>query len=184
MTGGDLLIVIVLVAAAVIGARAGVIRGAGFAVGSVLVLAIGLWVRTPVGLQLGRIGPEWTIARSEMLALMAVLAAGYAVLLVIARGQGTAGTLRVLPGGLEPAAGVVLGVVGALLVIASIEAALAIGTGLGDGARSGGDLVADGYRALRATAIGTALHRTVITDLGSILAPLLPYGTRTALGIP
>lgn len=184
MTAGDLLIVVLLLGAAAAGARAGVVRGAGAAVGIVLVLLAGLWLRFPIAAQLGRLGADWTPARSEMLALLVLLGAGWVAIAVYAAGQGDRSGLRVLPGALEPAGGALLGVVAALLALSAIEVALAIGTHGGDLSGQGSDLVADAYRGLRATAIGTALHRTVITDLGGLVAPLLPIGTRMAIGIP
>ena len=183
MTAGDVLIVVALIVAAIVGARAGVVRGAGVSVGVVLLLVAGLWLRFPIASQILRFGSGWTPARAELVAILAILVVGWVTMVIYAAGLGDHATLRVLPRPIEPVAGAVLGVVAALLMVSCLEVALAIGTNGGEVAHRNGDLVADAYRALRATAIGTALHRTVISDLGGVLAPLLPIGTRTAIGL-
>jgi hypothetical protein len=181
---GDIVLLLVLAGAFIIGFVWGTIRSLFFLVGAGVVFVLAAHARPPLSSFLGR---EWsTLATvySDMLALLILYVIGLVVVtaIVVVGGRNTGISGR-WPG-LDRVAGGLIGVAAALLVVAGIEAILGLFYGYPPSYARPGDAEwsATALQALLGSQIGGAIHRSFLPPIGELIAPILPVGLADAFG--
>jgi uncharacterized membrane protein required for colicin V production len=184
MTNGDIVLLLVLVGAFIVGFVWGTARSLLFLAGGAVVFLIAAHARGPLSSFLARQWTSLSPVYSDMIAMLLLYGLGLGILLLIvwfgARNTGLSARwpdIDRLLGGL-------VGVCCALLIVAGLAATLALFYGypadvvlVGDS-----DWSAVLYRGIVDSQIGGAIHRSLLPAIGSLAAPLLPIGFREAFG--
>jgi|GEM_PF-6955165 len=182
MTPGDLAILLVLTAAALAGAGAGIVRAISLLVAETLVVAAAALLSAPISGYLVRQWAEREIGYAQMAAFLILLIAGTVAVIVIAWLRTRDRDLRVGPAFVDRLGGGAIAVVAAILLLAATDLALSMGYGTSAaGARSvSREAPAVVYRAAIASQIGGRIHREVVPVLRVVLDPALPASVRSA----
>ena len=184
MNNGDIVLLLVLVGAFIIGFVWGTARALIFLGGGALVFLIAAHARTPVSSYLAR---QWTALSpiySDMIGLLIVYGLGLVVLtLLVWFGAKNTGLSARYPD-IDRLVGGLVAVACAVMIIAGLDATLSLFYGYDTvTARTvGGDWTAALYRGIVDSQIGGAIHRSLLPNVGALANPLLPIDMRKALG--
>ncbi|MBX3029228.1 MAG: CvpA family protein [Chloroflexi bacterium] len=175
MTSVDIVLVLIIAAAFLVGFLWGIIRSLLMVAGWFVVFVIAAILSVPVGdyltSQWTSYGPEW-----NHMAAFAILYVGLLILSMILCWMGVKGAqglskyplLDDVASGTFMALVAVLGITGVIVVLASAYA------GAGGMSLLGPDWTRQLYQNLLDSQIGSTLQRTIIPLLGTVLGPLLP----------
>jgi len=184
MTNGDIVLLIVLVGAFIVGFVWGTARSLLFLGGGALVFLIAAHARTPLSAFLTR---EWSNLRpsfDDMVAMLILYAIGLAILVAVVGFGGRNMGLSSRAPDLDRLLGGFVAVACVVMIVAGLDASLSLYFGHGGELAPAGspDWSASMYRGITESQIGGAIHRSVLPALGSLAAPLLPIGFREAFG--
>lgn len=184
MTNGDIVLLLVLVGAFIVGFVWGTARSLIFLGGGALVFLIAAHARSPLSSFLGRQWSNFSPVYSDMIAMLVLYALGLGVLtLIVWFGARNTGLSARAPD-VDRLLGGLVGVACAVLVVAGLDATFAMFHG--HDARitvvGGTDWTAALYNGLTDSQIGAAIHRSLVPAVGSLAAPILPIGMREAFG--
>jgi hypothetical protein len=184
MNNGDIVLLLVLVGAFIIGFVWGTARSLIFLGGGAIVFLIAAHARTPLSAFLARQWTSLSPVYSDMISLLIVYGLGLAALtLIVWFGARNTGLSAGHPDA-DRLLGGLVAVACAVLVVAGIDASLSLfyGHDATTARTVGGDWTAVLYRGLVDSQIGGAIHRSLLPNVGSIANPLLPIDVRKALG--
>jgi hypothetical protein len=184
MNNGDIVLLLILVGAFIVGFVWGTARSLIFLGGSAVVFLIAAHARPPLS---GFLGREWTNLSpvySDMLAMLILYGLGLGgLLLLVWFGARNTGLSRRAPD-IDRLIGGLVGVGCAVMVVAGLDASMALFYGHEPVlARLGGsDWSAGLYRGMIESQTGSAIHASLVPALGSLAHPLLPIGFLEAFG--
>jgi len=184
MNNGDIVLLLVLVGAFIVGFVWGTARSLIFLGGGALVFLIAAHARGPLSSYLARQWTNLSPVYCDMVAMLIVYGLGLAILvLVVMFGAKHTGLSARAPD-IDRLLGGLVGVGCAVLIIAGVDASLSLFYGHGGTMAPAGssDWSASLYQGLTGSQIGGAIHRSVLPALGSIAGPLLPIGVKEAFG--
>ena len=184
MTSGDIVLLLAFAGAFIVGFVWGTARTLIFLGGGAVVFLIAAHARAPLS---GFLARQWTNLDpvfSDMVAMLVVYVLGLCLLLLLvwygARNTG----LSARAPDVDRLLGGLVGVACAVMVVAGLEVTMGIFHGYDPtlGRNGGSDWSAALYRGLVDSSIGGAIHRSLLPALGSLVAPLLPFGMVEAFG--
>lgn len=184
MNNGDIVLLLVLVAAFIVGFVWGTARSLIFLGGGALVFIMAAHARGPLASFLQGQWSNLPPSFNDMVAMLILYALGLGiVLLLVWLGASNTGLSARAPD-VDRLLGGLVGVACAVMIIAGLDGTLSMYFGYaGQLQPSGGsDWSASLYRAITTSQIGGAIHRSLLPALGSIAGPVLPIGFREALG--
>lgn len=184
MTTADIIIILILAAASVVGFFQGPVRG---------LLAVGGWIvaflasailSEPVG---DYLSTQWTNLTAPYVHMLAfgILAVVILVVLFTLVYLGTRGPRSLTPYRLlDDLLGGALGLVVALLIVAGTWVVLAsfYGPAVPAVGENDGELTAGLYSALSESNLTTSIRGALVPIMGTLLGPLVPVAVRDALG--
>jgi len=184
MTNGDIVLLLILVGAFIIGFVWGTARSLIFLGGGAVVFLIAAHARPPLS---GFLARQWTNLSpvySDMIAMLVLYGLGLAIMVVIvwfgARNTG----LSARAPDVDRLLGGLVAVACAVMIVVGLDVTLSLFYGHDPTlARSGGtDWSASMVRGIQESQIGSAIHRSLLPSVGSVASPLLPVGFREAFG--
>lgn len=184
MNNGDIVLLLILIGAFIIGFVWGTARSLIFLGGGAVVFLIAAHARPPLSTFLGR---EWTNLSpvySDMIAMMLLYGLGLiGLLLLVWFGAKNTGLSQRWPDA-DRILGGLVGVACAVMIVAGLDATLAIFYSHDPAitALASEDWTAGLYRGMIESQTGGAIHRSLLPALGSLANPLLPVGFREAFG--
>ncbi|MFN8621895.1 MAG: CvpA family protein [Chloroflexota bacterium] len=184
MNNGDIVLLIVLVGAFIVGFVWGTARSLLFLGGGALVFLIAAHARVPLSSYLARQWTNLSPIYADMVGLLVVYGLGLMVLTgIVWFGARNTGLSARYPD-IDRLVGGLVAVACAVMVVAGLDVTLSLFYGHdATVARTvGGDWSASLYRGLVDSQIGGAIHRSLLPNVGSIANPLLPIDIREALG--
>ncbi len=183
MNNGDIVLLLILVGAFIIGFVWGTARSLIFLGGAAIVFLVAAHARPPLAGYLGRQWTNLSPVYSDMVAMLLLYALGLGgLLLLVWFAARNTGLSRRAPD-LDRLLGGLVAVGCAVLVVGGLDASLALFHGYDPGvARVGGDWSAGLYHGLIESQTGAAIHRTLLPALGTVAGPFLPVGFREAFG--
>lgn len=184
MNNGDIVLLIVLIGAFIIGFVWGTARSLIFLGGGAIVFLIAAHARPPLSSFLGRQWTNLSPVYSDMIAMLLLYGLGLiGLLLLVWFGAKNTGLSRKAPD-VDRLLGGLVAVACAVMIVAGLDATLALFYGHDPSlTRVGGnDWTAGLYRGIIESQTGGAIHRSLVPALGSLANPLLPIGFREAFG--
>ncbi len=184
MSNGDIVLLLIMVAAFIIGFTWGTARSLIFLIGGAVVFLIAAHARPPLS---GFLGREWSNLSplySDMVTMLLLYGLGLtALLLFVWFGAKNTGLSQRWPGA-DRFLGGLVGVACAVMIVAGLDATLAIFYSHDPtfAQLASDDWSASLYGGMIDSQVGGAIHRSLLPALGSIANPLLPVGFRAAFG--
>jgi len=184
MNNGDIVLLLVLVGAFIVGFVWGTARSLILLGGGALVFLIAAHARGPLSSFLARQWTNLSPAYSDMVAMLIMYGLGLAILLLIVMFGAKHTGLSARAPDVDRLLGGLVGVGCAVIILGGIDASLSMFYGHdGTMAPAGSsDWSASLYLGLVESHIGGAIHRSLLPALGSIAGPLLPIGLKEAFG--
>jgi hypothetical protein len=184
MNNGDIVLLLILIGAFIIGFVWGTARSLIFLGGGAVVFLIAAHARPPLSNFLGR---EWTHLSpvySDMIAMMVLYGLGLVGLLMLVWfGAKNTGLSQRWPDA-DRILGGLVGVACAVMIVAGLDATLGLFYGHTPTVAqlATDDWTAGLYRGIIESQTGGAIHRSLLPALGSLANPLLPVGFSEAFG--
>jgi len=184
MNNGDIILLLLLVGAFIVGFVWGTARSLIFLGGGALVFLIAAHARAPLSgflvQQWGNLDPSF----NDMVSMLVLYGLGLVALLgIVWFGAKNTGLSQRAPD-LDRLLGGLVAVGCTVMIIGGLAAALSLYYDPGAGpAQTGGVDWADSlHRGVMGSEIGAAINRSLLPALGSIVGPLLPVGFEEAFG--
>lgn len=184
MNNGDIVLLLFLIGAFIIGFVWGTARSLIFLGGGAVIFLIAAHARPPLSTFLGREWTQLSPVYSDMIAMMVLYGLGLiGLLLLVWFGAKNTGLSQRWPD-FDRLLGGLVAVACGVLIVAGLDATLALfythDPSITQLATD--DWTASVYRGIIESQTGGAIHRSLLPALGSLANPLLPVGFREAFG--
>jgi hypothetical protein len=184
MNNGDIVLLLILIGAFIIGFVWGTARSLIFLGGGAVVFLIAAHARPPLSTFLGREWTQLSPVYSDMIAMMVLYGLGLVgLLLLVWFGARNTGLSQRWPDA-DRLLGGLVGVACAVMIVAGLDATLGLFYSHEPtiAQLASDDWTAGLYRGLIESQTGGAIHRSLVPALGSLAGPLLPVGFSEAFG--